>query len=181
MNSNLIIGKNGSNMERRPYINLEDSANKRIVDIPKRLSRITSDLEYHVDSEGYIVSHSSKLNEEGKYINKEGYDPRSLPLIHPTEWETIARMFAFSRFKLFNMNFKLLEIDASRIEITAHRIHPSLKHGEYFAKVQESAIISNKEYSWIKINPSFLATWPEFFQSHITRSKEFSPTLVNNK
>ncbi|MCK4588851.1 MAG: hypothetical protein KAT77_00275 [Nanoarchaeota archaeon] len=137
---------------------------------PETLCRVTFN-SYFVDEQGYLLSH--EINEEIKIYTpqysikheicvldgvkkmwlpggqmREEY--RVLPLVHPDEWETIARYFAH--------RFRLLTIDASKVEDLTHELllqgdglcHEALVHGEYFGKVPLTAIVKDEEYSWEK-------------------------------
>ena len=128
----------------------EDRINVSDLVVPKTLCRVTYD-GFLIDPEGYLLSHGTRLKPGGGYTqNINGFSPRSLPLVHPDEWEVIARMFAWHRYRENGSTFRLLTFDSSQIDIKEIRPHGTLDHGEYLGYVPQSAILSNVEYTWIK-------------------------------
>ena len=156
---------------------------KRSIDseISETLCRVTT-MRYLVDPAGYLLSHETKLKQSGGYTqNINGFDQRSLPLIHPDEWEVIARMFAWHRYKDHGSAFRLLTFDATRTNVVKIRPHGVLDHGEYFGIVHQHAIISDIKYTWVKdgrpmnISKSARENWPRIFAA----SKGYSPVPAN--
>ena len=76
------------------------------------------------------------------FLEGSSHRYRMVPLVHPEEWETIARYF--------HSRFRLLTIDSTKVEALTLEEHPALVHGEYRGRVPLSAIISDVQYSWKK-------------------------------
>ena len=161
--------------------NLEDRTQGSSMVVPTTLCRVTRE-EYLVNPEGYLLSHETREKPEGGYTqNINGFDQRSLPLVHPDEWEVIARMFAWHDYKDEGKTFRLLTFDSSQIDVREIKPHGTLDYGEYLGIVPESAIMSNVEYTWIQngksmnISRSAKENWPRIF----ALSEGYSPIPVD--
>lgn len=169
---------------------------------PETLCRVTFN-SYFADADKYLLAHavSEDLLWGPKFYSlkhevcildgvkklwlpfgqmREEY--RMVPLVHPDEWETIARYFAH--------RFRLLTIDASKIEDLTHEsllheglFHPALAHGEYFGKVPLDAIIKDEEYTWkkskknIRLSEEACEFLKEKNKLHLTEG--FHPVLID--
>jgi hypothetical protein len=129
--------------------------------VPNIFNRVTFN-RYMVGRDGYLLTHQVAfefrqykeetiyhLDHKPKVLEEwmeswlplvPTHDYRSVPLCHPTEWKTIARYF--------HTRFRLLTIDASKVENLVRKFHPALEYGEYFGRVPLNAILSDEEYSW---------------------------------
>lgn len=129
--------------------------------LPETLCRVTFN-GYMVDERGYLLTHRARweyrqykeddvypLNHKPEVLKREmrvwlpivpTHDITHVPLVHPCEWETIARWF--------HNRFRLITIDSSKIEDLEQIEHPAFVHGEYFGRVPQTAIISDEEYTW---------------------------------
>ena len=168
-------------MPDNPQNNLENRTISRGFVVPSTLCRVTRN-EYLVDPEGYLLSHETRPKPEGGYTqNINGFDQRSLPLVHPNEWEVIARMFAWHHYRNHGKTFRLLTFDSAQINVREIRPHGTLDYGEYLGIVPQSAILSNVEYTWIKdgkpmnISRSARRNWPRIF----ALSEGYSPIPVD--
>ncbi len=148
--------------------------------LPETLCRITWN-SYLLDWEGYLIPHYvekrmmeedflhvipqrevavhkprlMKPENEVCFPGYRGFNYRSTSLVHPDEWETIARyMYEKPDFK---KHFRLLTVKTSEIERLIQEKHPSLYHSEYFGHLHQSDIISDVGYQWIESDkPIFL-------------------------
>lgn len=145
--------------------------------LPRYLYRITY-VKYPIDRGGYLISHNADALARASLEDVNKLDPRNLPLVHPKEWEVIARMFAWHRFRERGQNFTLLKIRSDKIELIENRPHGVLDYGEYFARVPKHAVVEEREYTWAKDNrPMNIAesakrNWPRIF----ALSEGWSPT-----
>ncbi len=150
-----------------------DEANPDVFTDIKVFNRITFN-SYDVSSDGYLLSHQSRREwrqdpqkqnpafHKSHKFSKEletkifGHSlnyHKNVPLVHPDEWETIARYF--------QQQFRLLTIEKSAVENLSHTFHPALKHLEYFAKVPVDAIAKEEAYSWVKTAAPVDLHWQE--------------------
>lgn len=150
--------------------------------IPLRLCRVTRD--FLVDPQGYLLSHETREKPDGGYTrNINGFDQRSLPLVHPSEWEVIARMFAWHEYRKSGATFKLLTIDTKIINILGTAPHGVLDYPEYFGMVPKSAILTTTEYTWVKdgsqsiLSQSAKNNWPNIF----AWSEGYSPVPLKSR
>ena len=150
------------------------------LDLPETLCRITW-ISYLMDWGGYLIPHFTEKHMKNEdfldvipdrdvTVHKprlmkpenevcfpfyRGYDYRKISLVHPGEWETIAR-YIYEKPE-FKKGFRLLTIKTSEIENLTLEEHPALFHGEFFGKVRKSDIISDVGYQWMESDkPIFL-------------------------
>ncbi len=117
-----------------------------------------------VDKDGYLISQDAVI--EGGGIRPEhpygcNWEARVLPLVHPVEWELIARTVAFGN-PVYSFRgrpliegqekgnqFHLLTIDARQVTQRCHFDHPgSLRYGEYFGEVPVNAVVHHEIFGW---------------------------------
>lgn len=104
---------------------------------------LRSGLNGFIDNESYLLSnhHSIEANEV------EAIDNRILPLVHPDEWETIARVLAFP-YNQQGGKFALITINSACIEELSNQPHFLLPHGEYYGKVHSEYVSTVDNYEW---------------------------------
>ncbi|HLC90391.1 MAG TPA: hypothetical protein VJI15_01355 [Candidatus Nanoarchaeia archaeon] len=129
---------------------------------PHNLCRVVMG-ELIFDAKRYLLSHEGCLG-----IGQ--YDPRSVPLCHPGEWETMARWLYVD----MGHSFTLLTVDSSKIVILSRKEHQLLRHGEFFALVHEDAIQKSSRYVWSsgKTIERLTHIPPEVRMFYINRFKE---------
>lgn len=105
------------------------------------LFRIVYGADLKFDSKGYLLP----VEVDGEMSGQ----PVTLPLVHPTEWKTIARMFALPKFRKKNQLAWLLKIKKDKVEKLTNQSHVLLPmHGEFFGVVNRDAIEAILKFGW---------------------------------
>jgi hypothetical protein len=98
------------------------------------------------------VTYPAYLKSDGEYLYPHGFNEDSpnglsVPLVHPNEWQTIAKFFNWNRDNSPARGMRLVRIKAEQIEGLVCRSHDRLGHGEYFGRVPKKAILEVIEYN----------------------------------
>ena len=129
---------------------------------PDLLCRVTK-IDYPI-LDGYLDVHTIPENKIYTVVGGENPPDLSVPLVYPTEWEFIARLYAFFGDPLYNNGFTLLKIDTKKLEWKGWHEPPHfmLEHGEFFGVVPLKAIIDEVVYDWTRTRKNPNVTKKQF-------------------
>lgn len=150
---------------------------KKGIEFPDVLCRVVSDVA--MDDDGYLLTNQSQMFPNDDYTRC--FDPQSVPLVHPGDWEVVARYWQFPEYRESGKPFILLQLDAFGVEIVDYNPKISIfSHPEFFGKVQKSAIIQAEQYTWTKdLKPMNVP--PRALEDKAVKASEgYSPMLLND-
>lgn len=158
------------------------------IEKPETLCRIVYNLDsrYNIrnmfDNDDYLLPHSK--NERNHEVL--GVNNRVLSMVHPDEWETIARIFGITGGLGWGEphgNFSVLTIDTSKIETLSRQPHFLLLYGEYYGLIHKRGIIKKDDYIWEKSDKKLnvLQEILSRFQFKFERSLGYTPKLVSSQ
>ena len=144
--------------------------------LPEYLCRVTKP-NYEVNEKGIIQQHgfSTKLwTLDGPILTTH--------LVHPEEWQFIARFYAFpgNNGFMYDNGFRLLEIKTSDVKKLSHDPHPLLRNGEFFGEININDLIGDELYQWKRTN--LITTFTKRQIKHypkLENTKGWRPYTVN--
>lgn len=145
------------------------------------LYRIVKVKKLKFDKKGFLLQQGKKVVPDGSKVHNidKSFNAISLPLVAPSEWETIATALRWDHKLKERSTFILLRIRRSKIRNLKNRRHSLLREGEFFGEVHKNAIESAYLFGWEQTNQlpdipkETYAAWPVI----CSRTHGFTPKV----